>query len=159
MGRELAKRRGAYVIGIASDTKQTRVRVLGADKVVGRDHPLGVLGAESVDVVIDNVAGPGFPAMLSLLRRGGTYVSSGAIGGPVVELDMRTIYPKDLTLIGCTAWDDAVFPDVISYIERGEIRPLLAKVFPLDQLADAQREFLEKAHVGNFVLIPPAPLS
>ncbi|WP_237742155.1 alcohol dehydrogenase family protein [Arthrobacter sp. CAL618] len=155
---QLAKRRGAHTIGIASEAKQDRVRALGADTVLGRDEALSVLGAESTEVVIDNVAGTGFPAMLSLLQRGGTYVSSGAIGGPLVELDMRTIYLKDLTLIGCTAWDDAVFPSLISYIERGEIRPLLAKVFPLDQIAAAQREFLDKVHVGNFVLIPPAPL-
>lgn len=155
---QLARRCGAYVIGIASEAKQDRVRALGADTVLGRDEALSALGAESVDVVIDNVAGTSFPAMLSLLRRGGIYVSSGAIGGPLVELDMRTLYLKDLTLIGCTAWDEAVFPSLISYIERGEIRPLLAKVFPLDQIADAQREFLDKAHVGNFVLIPPAAL-
>ncbi|MHA7155594.1 alcohol dehydrogenase family protein [Arthrobacter sp. TMN-50] len=156
---QLAKRRGAHVIGMASEAKQELVRALGADQVIGRDRPLDVLGAESVDLVIDNVAGTGFPAMLGLLRRGGTYVSSGAIGGPVVELDMRTFYLKDLTLIGCTAWDEEVFPNVISYIERGEIRPLLAKVFPLDQIAAAQREFLNKAHVGNFALVPPPPLS
>lgn len=71
---------------------------------------------------------------------------------------MRTFYLKDLTLVGCTAWDEEVFPDVVSYIERGEIRPLLAKVFPLDQIAAAQQEFLEKAHVGNFVLVPPTPV-
>ena len=44
---------------------------------------------------------------------------------------------------------------MISYIERGEIRPLVARTFPLEQIADAQRTFLEKNHVGNFVLIPP----
>jgi NADPH:quinone reductase-like Zn-dependent oxidoreductase len=48
-----------------------------------------------------------------------------------------------------------VFPNLVGYIERGEIRPLIAKTFPLERIADAQREFLEKRHVGNFVLIPP----
>ncbi|MFI7495109.1 alcohol dehydrogenase family protein [Kocuria sp. M4R2S49] len=156
---QLAKLRGAHVIGTASKAKQDQVLTLGADEVIGRDDPQRVLGAESVDVVIDNVAGPGFPAMLGLLERGGTYVSSGAIGGPLVELDMRTFYLKDLTLIGCTAWDEEVFPDVVSYIERGEVRSLLAKVFPLDQIAAAQQAFLEKTHVGNFVLVPPDPVS
>ena len=68
---------------------------------------------------------------------------------------MRTFYLKDLTLIGCTAWDEPVFPNLISYIERGEIRPLVAKTFALAQIADAQREFLQKRHVGKFVLLPP----
>ena len=77
------------------------------------------------------------------------------VGGPLVGLDMRTFYLKDLTLVGCTAWDEPVFPNLVGYIERGEIRPLVARTFPLDEIADAQREFLEKNHVGNFVLIPP----
>ena len=51
------------------------------------------------------------------------------------------------------------FPDIISYIERGEITPLVARVFPLENIVEAQREFLEKRHVGNFVLLPPVGLS
>jgi alcohol dehydrogenase len=42
----------------------------------------------------------------------------------------------------------------VRYIEQGEIQPLLAKTFPLTAIAEAQREFLEKKHVGKFVLIP-----
>jgi len=153
---QLAKRRGAEVIAVVGKTKVERVRSIGTDSVIERDaDPLAALGPESVDLVIDNVAGPAFGALLKVLKRGGTYVSSGAIGGPVVSLDLRTLYLKDLKLIGCTAWDERVFADLVSYIERGEIAPLLAKTFPLDAIVAAQREFLEKAHVGKFVLIPP----
>lgn len=153
---QLAKRRGAHVIGITTAAKMADVRALGADEVVERGADLvDLLGKDAVDVVIDNVAGPGFGAMLEVLRRGGKYASSGAIGGPIVELDMRVFYLKDLTLIGCTGWDEPVFPHLISYVERGEIRPLLARSFPLKDIAEAQREFLKKSHVGNFVLIPP----
>jgi len=154
---QLARRRGAVVSAIAGPAKMEQVRHLGAQRVIARgDDLVATLGAESVDVVVDNVAGDGFGAMLGVLRRGGRYASSGAIGGPVVTLDMRTFYLKDLTLIGCTAWDEPVFPNLVDYIERGEIRPLLAKTFPLERIADAQREFLEKKHVGNFVLVPPS---
>jgi NADPH:quinone reductase-like Zn-dependent oxidoreductase len=154
---QLAKRRGASVTAIAGRTKMEQVRAIGADRVIDRDEDIVAgLGETSVDVVVDNVAGPAFGGMLKVLKRGGRYVSSGAIGGPLVTLDMRTFYLKDLTLIGCTAWDEPVFPNLISYIERGELRPLVAKTFPLERIADAQREFLEKKHVGNFVLIPPS---
>ncbi len=153
---QLAKRRGAHVIGITTPSKMADVRAVGADEVVDRGADLSeVLGKDAVDVVVDNVAGAGFGAMLNVLRRGGKYVSSGAIAGPLVELDMRVFYLKDLTLIGCTGWDEPVFPNLISYIERGEIRPLLARTYPLDQIVPAQQEFLKKTHVGNFVLIPP----
>ena len=144
---------------ICAREKAERVLAIGADRVVARgDDIVGSLGAESVDVVVDNVSGPAFGGMLEALKRGGRYVSSGAIGGPLVTLDKRTFYLKDLTLIGCTAWDAPVFPEVIRAIERGELQPLVAKVFPLERIADAQREFLEKRHVGNFVLIPPSPV-
>jgi NADPH:quinone reductase-like Zn-dependent oxidoreductase len=153
---QLAKRRGAYVVGIAARSKMAAMFPVGCDRLIARgDDLIAALGENSIDLVVDNVAGDGFGAMLKVLRPGGRYVSSGAIGGPVVNLDMRDFYLKDLTLIGCTAWDEPVFPNLISYIERGEIKPLLAKVFPLERIADAQREFLEKQHVGNFVLVPP----
>lgn len=156
---QLSKRRGATVIAIAGREKMAQVRAIGADQVIARDDDaVAVLGENAADVVIDNVAGASFPAMLKLLRRGGRYASSGAIAGPLVTLDMRDFYLKDLTLIGCTAWDEPVFPNLIAYIERGEIRPLLARTFPLEQIVAAQRAFIEKAHVGKFVLIPP-PLS
>ncbi|MGO1118360.1 alcohol dehydrogenase family protein [Rhodovibrionaceae bacterium A322] len=152
---QLAKRRGAHVIAIVSQGKQDQVRAMGADRVVDRNADLvAELGKDSIDVVVDNVAGAAFPQMLEVMKRRGRYVSSGAIGGPLVTLDMRSFYLKDLTLIGCTGWDAPVFPNLISYIERGEIRPLLAKTFPLAQIAAAQAEFLEKRHVGNFVLLP-----
>ncbi len=154
---QLVKRRGAKVTAIASKSKFGAIKNIGADQILSRDDDIiAELGEKSVDVVIDNVAGPNFPAMLKVLKRGGRYASSGAIAGPIVNLDMRDFYLKDINLIGCTAWDEPVFPNLISYIERGEIKPLLAKTFPLDQIVQAQQEFLEKKHVGNFVLIPPA---
>jgi NADPH:quinone reductase-like Zn-dependent oxidoreductase len=153
---QLAKRREAIVTAIAGKEKMALVRSIGADRVIARgDDIVAALGEKSVDVVIDNVAGPAFGGMLKVLKRGRRYVSSGAIAGPLVTLDMRDFYLKDLTLIGCTAWDEPVFPNLISYIEKGEIRPLVAKTFPLEQIVEAQKEFTKKKHVGKFVLIPP----
>jgi NADPH:quinone reductase-like Zn-dependent oxidoreductase len=153
---QLAKRRGAIVTAIAGKEKLAQVRSISVDRVIARgDDIVACLGEKSVDVVVDNVGGSTFPQMLKVLKRGGKFVSSGAIGGPLVSLDMRDFYLKDLTLIGCTAWDEPVFPNLISYIERNEIKPLLAKTFPLEQIVDAQREFMEKKHFGKFVLIPP----
>lgn len=154
---QLAKRRGARVTAIVAASKADQVLGLGAERVIDRhDDVVALLGEESVDLVVDNVAGPHFAAMLKVLRRGGRYTSSGAIGGPIVSLDMRTFYLKDITLVGCTAWDEPVFPNLVGYIERSELRPLVAATFPMDRIAEAQRKFLEKRHVGKFVLIPPA---
>ena len=151
---QLCKRRGATVFAIAGKAKMDQVRGLGAEVFARGTDLLGELGKDSLDVVIDNVAGEGFTPLLKLLRRGGRYASSGAIAGPMVTMDMRDFYLKDLNLIGCTSWDEPVFPNLVGYIERGEIRPLLARTYPLQEIAAAQEEFMQKKHFGNFVLLP-----
>jgi NADPH:quinone reductase-like Zn-dependent oxidoreductase len=154
---QLAKRRGARVTAVVGASKIDALTRLGVDRVIARGADLiAELGQSSVDVIIDNVAGDGFTALLKLLRRGGRYASSGAIAGPMVTMDMRDFYLKDLQLIGCTSWDEPVFPNLIRYIEAGEIMPLVAKTYPLADIALAQQEFLKKTHFGNFVLIPPS---
>ena len=155
---QLVKRRGARVTAVVSPQKMAALTDLGADQVVNRNTDLlEELGDSNIDVVFDNVAGDEFGSLIKLLSRGGRYASSGAIAGPIVTMDMRQFYLKDLNLIGCTAWDEPVFPDLIAYIERDEIKPLLAADFPLHEIVNAQKKFLQKQHVGNFVLIPPTP--
>ncbi len=153
---QLAKRRGAEVIAIAAQSKAAEVKSLGADRVIDRNADLlAELGRESVDVVIDLVAGENWPTFLELLVRGGRYATAGAIAGPLAQIDVRTLYLKDLTLFGCTFQEDEVFENLIAYIERSEIRPVVAETYPLDAIAQAQEDFLAKKHTGKLVLIPP----
>ena len=150
---QLARRRGAEVIAIASSDKQDAIRALGAVQVLGRDDDLvAALAGRRVDVVIDVVGGPQWPSLLDALRPGGRYAVAGAIAGPMVSLDLRTLYLKDLRLIGCTVLDQEVFPNLVGYIERGEIQPLVAATFPLSDIVAAQQLFLTKQHVGKIVL-------
>ncbi|MDE0716527.1 MAG: alcohol dehydrogenase family protein [Rhodospirillaceae bacterium] len=153
---QLAKRRGAHVVAVASAGKADTLRAIGADEVIDRRADLAAaVGRDSADAVIDLVAGPSWPGLLDILRRGGRYATAGAIAGPLVALDVRTLYLKDLTLLGCTFQEDAVFENLVAYIERGEIRPLVAKTFPLSDIRQVQEEFLAKTFVGKLVLIPP----
>ena len=154
---QLAGLLGATVTAVAGAAKAAAVLKLGAARVLGRGADLSeALGEQSLDVVVDNVTGPGLNELLVLLRRGGRYVSSGAIAGPDVGFDKRTFYLRDLTLVGCTAWDEPVFPELVKHLESGALRPPVAKTFALEHIAEAQTEFLEKRHVGKFVLVPPA---
>ena len=153
---QLAKRRGAKVIAQSGSEKADAMLALGADQVVSRDADLmRELGPGAVDFIIDIVGGDHWPPLLDILKRGGTYVVSGAIAGPLVTLDLRTLYLKDLTFLGCTAQHQDVFKNLVSYIERGEIKPLIAKTYPLSEIVSAQQEFQLKKHVGKIVLIPP----
>ena len=151
---QLAKRRGAKVTAMAGSDKADAVRGLGADHVIPRDADLTALyGPEYFDAALDIVGGTGFVGILNCLKRGGRYGVAGAISGPIVDLDLRTLYLKDLRLLGCTILEPEVFPNLIGYIERGEIKPVVAATFPLAEIVAAQEAFLTKRHVGKIVLV------
>ena len=74
------------------------------------------------------MAGEKWPQYLEVLRPGGRYAVAGAIAGPLVELDVRTLYLKDLSLFGCTVLLPNVFKNMINRIEQGAISPVVARV-------------------------------
>ena len=151
---QLARARGATVWALAGPDKADTVRALGADRVIGRDADLvASFGRDSVDVVIDVAGGAQWGALLQVLRPGGRYGVAGAIAGPLVELDLRTLYLKDLSLLGCTVLGAGVFAELVGHIASGRIRPLVAATYPLREIAMAQADFLTKRHVGKIVLI------
>jgi len=150
---QLAKRRGAEVIAVASIAKAQGLLELGASQVIDRGASLlEALGKNSVDVIIDCVGGPQFPDYLELLKTRGRYAVAGAIGGPLVTLDLRTLYLKDLRLLGCTIDGPEVFRQLVGYVERAEIRPLVCGTWPLREIVAAQEAFLKKTHLGKLVL-------
>lgn len=156
---QLSKRRGARVVALTSAPKIERVRALGADVVLDRQDQdvvaaiLDVTGG--VDVFADVVGGDLFPVLYETIRRGGHYTTAGAIAGPVVSLDLRTLYLHDLTMHGATVLPPAVFANLVTYIEKGEIQPVVAEVYPLVQIREAQEIFMAKDHVGAIVIEIP----
>ncbi|MQA97176.1 MAG: zinc-binding dehydrogenase [Streptosporangiales bacterium] len=153
---QLAKRRGATVVAVCSAAKAADVVAQGADQTIDRgEDVVGALGRASADVVIDLVGGPQVPRLLDLLRPGGRYAIAGAIAGPVTEIDLRTLYLRDLSLFGCTFQEDVVFENLVAYVENGEVRPVVARTYPLEEIARAQEDFLGKGHLGKLVLVPP----
>ena len=152
---QLAKLRGAKVIAMCDAEKVDRIKELGADKVIVKgDSVTDVLGHMSVDIVLDMVAGSLFNHYLNILKRGGKYGTVGAIAGPLVELDVRTLYLKDLSFYGSTFQTKEAFMNVIRYIEAGKIKPLVAKTYPLCKIREAQEDFLAKKYIGKLVLDP-----
>lgn len=148
---QLTRAFGAIPVGVCDPAKASLVREYGAVETIARDADPTKL--DPFDVVVDVVGGDQWPALLEALRRGGRYVVSGAIGGPLVELDLRTLYLKDLVLIGATITPPAVFAELVELIESGAIKPAVAATFPLEQVHDAQRTFVEKNFVGKIVLV------
>jgi len=152
----LARLRHAEVVAVAGPDKAASVAALGASLVVSRDADLEeIVGREQIDAVIDLVGGSRWPELLGVLKPGGRYAVSGAIGGPHVDLDLRMLYLKDLTLFGCTSQDGTVFERLVGYLEGGDLVPLVAATYPLADIARAQRDFEAKRHIGKLVLLVP----
>jgi len=155
---QLANRRGATTIAMASEDKHAQLASANPAVILPRS-PANLkaalkeaIGQETVNVVADVVGGTMWPVLIDVLARSGRYTCAGAIAGPIVELDLRTFYLRDLTFTGATVVPPGVFADLVGYIERAEIKPLLAASYPLEQLHAAQQAFIEKKHTGNIVL-------
>lgn len=167
---QLARVRGAIPYAVTSRGKERALLDIGAEKTILRDGDgdgdsdgngggdlVGAVGravAGPVDVVADLVAGPLFNDLLRILRPEGRYTTAGAIGGPVVQLDLRTVYLKQLELHGSSQGTRTAFRRLVRYIEEGSIRPLLHRTFRLSEIRDAQRAFMAKSYVGKLVVVP-----
>jgi len=156
---QLAKHRGAWVVAVVGPGKEDAIRAIGADAVIARGAPLGAavereLGGRSLDVVADVVGGESVGELLNVLCPGGRYVVAGAIAGPVVTLDLRTVYLKQLDLLGSTMGDRSDFARLLEAIESGALQPLVAATYPLSELRRAQEDFMRKQFIGKLVVVP-----
>lgn len=157
---QLTKRRGATAIALSSPAKAPALLALGADHVIDRATPhfkkalLAATGKNTVSVLADVVGGADWHHWLDCIERGGRLTCAGAIAGPMVAFDLRIFYLRDLTMTGATIIPCDLFAKLVGYIERGEIKPIVAEVFALRDLHDAQRAFIAKQHIGNIVVKP-----
>ncbi|MGB3507931.1 MAG: alcohol dehydrogenase family protein [Microcoleaceae cyanobacterium] len=150
---QLSKIRGAKVIAIVGANKETFAQDLGADFVYQRDHKLADnLAQHQITVALDVVGGDYFNLMIKALEPRGKYVSCGAIGNPIVTLDLRDLIYKDLEMIGATRLESDVFQRLVGYLEKGLLKPLVAKVFPLSEIKEAQQFFQTKSFFGKVVV-------
>jgi NADPH:quinone reductase-like Zn-dependent oxidoreductase len=157
---QLARLRGAHVIAVVGKEKAEQLRGLGVDAMIFRGQDdystalQGQLSASTVDVVADVVAGDQVAQLINLLKVGGRYVTAGAIAGPLVSVDWRKLYLKHLTLLGATMGTQGESRQIVNYIASGKLKPLLAGVYRLEHLVQAQQEFKQKKHFGKLVVVP-----
>jgi len=162
---QLARARGAIPYAIVGPGKEQAVKDLGAEAVVSRDVPdlvdsvTEAAQGAPIDVVADLVAGPVFNDLLRILRPEGRYTTAGAIAGPVVQLDLRTLYLKHLQLHGSSQGRRSDFKRLVRYIEEGKLKPLVAGVYPLSEFHRAQTDFMAKRFVGKLIVVPDRKLA
>lgn len=156
---QLARARGARVVAVCSGSKADAVRAAGADHVVDRRagdvvDQAAAAAPDGYDAAVDVVAGPDLPRGLGLLRAGGRWVVAGALGGHGVQLDVRRLYLANAALVGSTMHTPRVFADLVDLARTGAVRPVVAATFGLDDVATAQEQLSERAHVGKLVVVP-----
>jgi alcohol dehydrogenase len=157
---QLARARGAVPIAVTAHGKEQAMLDIGAEAVVTRgegdlvEAVYKATNGKPIDVVADLVGGRMFNDLLKILRPEGRYTTAGAIAGPVVQLDLRTMYLKQLELHGSSQGGRADFRRLVRYIEDGKIRPLVGGVYPLSEFHRAQTDFIKKAFVGKLVVVP-----
>jgi NADPH:quinone reductase-like Zn-dependent oxidoreductase len=157
---QLARARGAVPYAIVGKGKEAAVLAIGAEAVVTRgtaDLPGAVAdaaGGRPIDVVADLVGGAMFNDLLRILKPEGRYVTAGAIAGPVVQLDLRTFYLKQLEMHGSSQGTRADFRRILRYVEEGRIKPLVGGVHRLSDFHRAQADFVAKEFVGKLVVVP-----
>jgi NADPH:quinone reductase-like Zn-dependent oxidoreductase len=159
---QLARARGAIPYAIVGPGKEQAVKDIGAEAVITRGAPDLIAavneatGGQPIDVVADLVGGAIFNDLLRILRPEGRYTTAGAIAGPVVQLDLRTMYLKQLQLHGSSQGTRGDFRRIVRYIEQGLIKPLVGGVYKLSDFHRAQADFVAKDFVGKLVVVPDA---
>jgi NADPH:quinone reductase-like Zn-dependent oxidoreductase len=138
---QFAKWKGATVIGTTSTENMDFVKELGADEVIDYTKERFEDVARDVDLVLDTIGGDTQQRSLKVLKTGGRLVT--------------TVKPEsgDTRIKGFTAISDTDHLNAIArLIDEGKVKPVIARVFPLDQAAEAQR-YSETGHVrGKIVL-------
>src|SRR5213082_995350 len=155
----IAKLRGARVIVTSSSyAKLETARRLGAD--VTLNHRTQQVAQEvriltnkrGADVVVENVGAATWQQSLRSLGRGGRLVTCGATTGPDVGIDLRRLFWYHWSILGSTMGNDAEYREVVGLLASGELRPIVDRVFPLEE-ARAAFERLDKGEqLGKIVV-------
>jgi len=156
---QIAKLAGCTVFTTSSsDEKLRRAKEIGADILVNyKEVPWSkavweLTGKRGVDVVVDHVGAATFKDSIRSLRKGGRLVTPGATTGGLTELDLRYVFWRQLTIMGSTMGSQKEFEDVMKLVFMGRLRPVVDKVFPLEEARKAH-EYLERGEQFGKVVI------
>ncbi|MHC4897147.1 MAG: zinc-binding dehydrogenase [Planctomycetota bacterium] len=160
-GIQIAKLLGAEVIATAgTDTKCSAALALGADHAINyqdKDFVAEVRalrGRAGVDVVFEHIGGETFAGSMKCLTRGGRLVTCGATAGGEATINLRQVFFKNLEILGNTMGSKGDLRRIIRLVGQGQLRPVVDRVLPLDQVAEAHRLLEAREAFGKIVLEP-----
>jgi NADPH:quinone reductase-like Zn-dependent oxidoreductase len=160
-GLQIAKLHGARVIALAStDAKLDKARELGADAWVRSDdedwaarvRALPGVGRRGVDLVFEHVGQATWAHSIKLCRRGGRVVTCGASSGWDARIDLRQVFFRQIQILGSTMGSKANLFRIAELIDAGALSPIVDRVFPLAEAAQAHRYLDRREQFGKVVL-------
>ncbi|HWE73360.1 MAG TPA: zinc-binding dehydrogenase [Stellaceae bacterium] len=157
---------GANIIAAAgADERVEAAKKLGAQHGINyRTHNLTeevkrITGGRGVDVVFENIADPElFPKALASLRRGGKLFTAGAHAGPIVPLNVSTLYMNEISIIAGTGHTNEDVAAALDAAAHGKLTMLIDRVMPLSQAAEAHRLVESRKITGKVLLTPDEAL-
>ena len=158
-GIQVAKLMGARVITtVGTDDGIAKSKDIGADEVINYrstdfvEEIRRLTDKRGVDVVFEHIGGEVFEKSLTVIRKGGRLVTCGATTEYVGKVDLRYVYSRHLTIFGSFMGTKAELLEALKFFEQAKLFPVIDKVFPLSQAAEAQRRMEERKHFGKIVL-------
>ena len=147
-----AVHRGATVTGVDAGSKEAFVRSLGADNFI--DYTRADLGThdETYDVVFDMIPGSDRRTILGLLSEGGRWVLGNPRFARMVIAPLSSMLFRRRMIISIASESRRVLTEVASMVDDGAIRPIVDRVLPLENVAEAHRLVETEARVGAVVL-------
>jgi NADPH:quinone reductase-like Zn-dependent oxidoreductase len=153
---------GARVIAAAGADHRVAVgRELGAEFGINyrtqnlTEEVMKLTGKRGVDVVFENIADPElFPLALASLRRGGKLLTAGAHGGPIVPLNVSTLYMNALSVIGTTEHTEEDLHAALDAASKNRLKVLIDRVLPFSEAVLAHRIVAERSGTGKVLLTP-----
>lgn len=158
---QIARSFGARVITTAStDEKLEKARQLGADHTINytkedfAKRVWEITEKKGVEVVFEHTGGDTFPGSLRSLAVGGRLITCGATTKPKVEIDIRLLFARHLSIIGNTMGSLNAMIPILQRANEGAFRPVLDQVLPLEDAMEAQRRLINRQQFGKIVLTP-----
>ena len=156
---QVAKLFGARVIATAgSDAKLQKARELGADHLINhktqriRDEVRRVTNKRGVDVVFEHVGTATWDDSLASLALCGRLVTCGATTGYDAKVDIRFLFVRQLSLLGSYMGVKSELQPIMKLVAAGRLKPVVDRIFPLAEAADAHRYLESGEQFGKVVL-------
>ena len=160
-GIQIAKLFNCCVIATAGNKdKMDKCLQLGADYVVNHRESdwyrkvREITNKQGVDIVYEHIGKTTFPQELSLLKMGGTLVTTGATTGYDSTIDLRYLFFKGTNLLGATQGTKAGLEEVIRWVGKGKIKPVIDTVLPFSNMVEGHLKMADSQLFGKILTTP-----